>query len=63
MQKKLKLKAFTIKQKYLRKLELNNANQLEKKSNTPKNIREKKQGIPSKKKSLELGWTWIDLNE
>lgn len=54
MQKKLKLKAFTIKQKYLRKLELNNANQLEKKSNTPKNIREKNRVFLVTKKALNL---------
>lgn len=54
MQKKLKLKAFTIKQKYLRKLELNNANQLEKKSNTPKNIREKNRVFLATKKALNL---------
>lgn len=44
MQKKPKLKAFTIKQKYLRKLELNNANQLEKKKVTHPKILEKKTG-------------------
>lgn len=54
MQKKPKLKAFTIKQKYLRKLELNNANQLEKKSNTPKNIREKNRVFLATKKGLNL---------
>lgn len=55
MQKKPKLKAFTIKQKYLRKLELNNANQLEKKkSNTPKNIREKNRVFLATKKALNL---------